>query len=143
MKIAVRPQDCAYIVKKEDRKIICIYHPPRNIVSQYIMNLCPFIMFYMFETDCGEVELKSYYRGIAVCAEGDEWDEEFGKLVAFNKMRERYYTAVYKRINNFFNWADESLNRAANQFDYMGDKWGKSIDQTEKLIKKHFENKEP
>ena len=141
MKISVSQNDCNYIVDKENRRIICIYRPPCRIVVSYINATCPYV--FMPERLYESMTLKSYYRGIAVCAEGDEWDEDFGKLVAFNKVREKYYNAVWRRVNRFFNWLDDSTNESARQFDYMGDKWGKSIDMTEKLIKAHFEPEEP
>ena len=141
MKISVSQNDCNYIVDKENRRIICIYRPPCRIVVNYINTTCPYV--FMPEKLYESMALKSYYRGIAVCAEDDEWDEDFGKLVAFNKVREKYYNAVWRRVNRFFNWLDDSTNESARQFDYMGDKWGKSIDMTEKLIKAHFEPEEP
>ena len=141
MKISVSQNDCNYIVDKENRRIICIYRPPCRIVVNYINATCPYV--FMPEKLYESMTLKSYYRGIAVCTEGDEWDEDFGKLVAFNKVREKYYNAVWRRVNRFFDWLDDSTNESARQFDYMGDKWGKSIDMTEKLIKAHFEPEEP
>lgn len=143
MKISVSQNDCNYIVDKENRRIICLYRPPRNIVYTYLSVTCPYVHMLLTGKLYDQMALKSYYRGIAVCAEGDEWDEDFGKLVAFNKVREKYYNAVWRRVNHFFNWLDDSVNESARQFDYMGDKWNKSIDMTEKLIKAHFEPEEP
>lgn len=132
MKIHVNPEDCKFIVKPEDRKVICIYYTDSSLIPKY--------MFYNFESICNwdvidEIkEMNSYYSGIASCAPEDEWDEALGRKIAFCKMKKKFYAAFFKRINKYFEYMDKALDKAAMQCNQMGNKWEMEIADLEAKI---------
>lgn len=132
MKIHVNPEDCKFIVKPEDRKVICIYYTRKLLAFDY--------MFYNFDsiwcTGASDEmkKMNSYYSGIATCAPEDEWDEALGRKIAFYKMKKKFYTAFFKRINKYFEYMDKALDKAAMQCNQMGNKWEMEIADLEAKI---------
>lgn len=134
MKINVEMEQCKFIVKPEDRKIICIYHCDPYCAQNYLFDLL------RNSADCvfaaGKTQkMRRYYTGVATCAPEDEWDEEKGKLIAFTKMKEKFCSSFFKRVNYYFSAIDKNLEAAANACDRMGEGWNKHLSILEEKIK--------
>lgn len=141
MNINITMKDCNFIVKPESRKVICVFYPPRlkYVVQDYLDELPG-----RLSRSSGlcrkydSLRMPSYFKGVATCAPEDEWNEELGKLVAFNKMKKKFCSAFFRRINLFFNDVDQQIEQAIVTCDLMGEKWNKQITNTDEKIKAYF-----
>ena len=50
-------------------------------------------------------QMKNEYRAVVCCDERDEFDVEVGKTIAKQRIMERYYSALDKRVDKFRNAA--------------------------------------
>lgn len=90
-----------YIVKQEDGVIVAIadncYFDVINDLAKKNAPIEP-----MIELDeCGDLLINNTYKGVARLAEGDEWDEEFGKKIAKEKALRKYLVAKEKAVQKF------------------------------------------
>ena len=131
MKIHIDMKDCKFILKPDERRIVCIYYIDPEILIDYLNHNCNVYTDYK-EYDI--LKMRHYYTGIATCAPDDEWNEDTGKLIAFTKMKKKFCTSVFRRINRFFDKRDTEINRAAETCDRMGEKWNRQIDTLDKEI---------
>lgn len=141
MNINITMKDCNFIVKPESRKVICVFYPPRlkYVVQDYLDELPGRLS--LSSGLCRKYDslrMPSYFKGVATCAPEDEWNEELGKLVAFNKMKKKFCSAFFRRINLFFNDVDQQIEQAIVTCDLMGEKWNKQITNTDEKIKAYF-----
>ena len=81
-----------YIIKKEDGVVVAI-------LQGTAMDL---IKLLNVDTDdyrvIEKLILSDQYKGVAKLADGDVWDEEVGKDIAFEKAHAKYKDAILKRF---------------------------------------------
>ena len=56
------------------------------------------------------VLMPNRFKGVAKCDEEDEFDETFGKDLAFDKAYEKYMNSFTKRIAHYINFIDKELD---------------------------------
>ena len=134
MRIKITPEDerCQYIVDKEKRKVVCVIHDTRRLLYDFIYDyddcLGDTINFYV-------MIMPNQFSGVATCAEGDEWNEELGRKIAFNKAKEKLNNAFFKRAKTYVNEVDNEFNQLIGVINNYGvrlaldaDKRGEEID---------------
>lgn len=131
MKIDISMERCRFIVKPEDRIIVCILPCARISVFNFLYGLDGHLPF---STSVMPPQLSEYYKGIAYCAPEDEWNEELGKLIAYNKAKRKFCTAFFRKINTYFNKVYKEIESAASTCDALGLKWSDSIIKLDKQI---------
>ena len=67
-----------------------------------------------------KIEMPKSFVGKAVCAEGDEWNEETGRMVAFAKAKDKCYKSFFKRANIFVQTIDARLGDMIETFNDFG-----------------------
>lgn len=134
MRIRIDRKHCKFIVKPEDRKVICVYKTNPDIVEDYFWDAVRGTSF-VFDS-ATQVKMRNYYTGIATCSPEDEWDEELGKLIAYNKMMKKFCSAFFRRLNYYFDKYDKVLENAVIQCDTMGEKWNKQIEMLDNEIRR-------
>lgn len=131
MKIHIDMKDCKFILKPDERRIVCIYYTDPEILIDYLNHNCNVYTDYK---EYNILKMRHYYTGIATCAPEDEWNEDTGKLIAFSKMKKKFCTSVFRRFNRFFDKRDIEINRATEICDRMGEKWNRQVDTLDKEI---------
>lgn len=143
----IKMSDCKFYVNEAERTVICVI--PKKIERDgYVEDtddmLLDFISanFSFADFDIGEaifMSRKSYrmpksFIGKAVCTEGDEWDEELGKMIAFSRAKDKCYRSFFKRANTLVNVIDRRLNEMMTMFNEMGDKLNDRREKLEHMI---------
>lgn len=94
-----------FIIKEEDGVVVAILQN----TSMDLINLLK------VDTDdyrvIEKLLLSDSYKGIARLADGDEWDEEVGKDIAFEKAHAKYKEAILKRLKMIKKGIKESLEQ--------------------------------
>lgn len=127
MKINVKQSDCRFIVKPEDRIVICRLdrlngHPLKRCVSEFARDCTESsnVTFYLFGSKADSVEMPKSFTGIARCSVDDEWDEEKGKKIAFLRVKEKFYTSLFKRANTYIKYCDQATDMLSEHFNELG-----------------------
>ena len=134
MKINIRPQDCKFYVNKEKRKVVCILENTRYMLTEFIEDNDNSDYFIL--DDC--LVLPNRFIGIATCSADDEWDEEFGKKLAFRRMKDSFYTAFFKRTDKYVDILNDKLNALIDNFNEIGLKVAASLAKRDAEIENYF-----
>lgn len=123
MKPQIKQADCKFIVKPEERMVICVID---NNVSDMLLN------FIQDEASFNDIEIYSFYdfdkklrmphsfMGKAICAPEDEWDEALGRKIAYSRAKNKLYTSFFKRANLFIQTIDKRLGDMIEKFNDFG-----------------------
>lgn len=138
MSIKIHRRDCKFIVKPEERMVICV------IEGDYVSEM---LLEYIDEVTGTSVEIwprnhklrkrlrmPHSFTGRAVCAEGDEWNEELGRKIAYSRAKNKLYTSFFKRANAFIQEADYTLNQMITNLNTFGEKLDKQRTNLEENI---------
>ena len=134
----IKMNDCKFYVDKEKRTIVCVIPSvivnygkksyTKNMVFDFIDDNFHFSDLNLYDAidTWGNTKIKKQltmpnsFIGKAVCAPGDEWDEDLGKMIAFAKAKDKCYKSFFKRANLFVQVLDKRLGDAINTFNSFG-----------------------
>ena len=141
-KFNIRPDDCEYIVKEDERKVVCILNHTTHLFINFTTCNLPLPLDGMWNT--GRPLTKLYNRllmparfiGVATCSLNDEWDEDTGKLIAFSRVKDKINKSFFKRANILINTYDDLLNEAEDTLNALGYKLSVNTDHRHEYINK-------
>lgn len=139
----IRQSDCKFYVDKEARTVICVIPNTRDMLVDYIWER---FHMYNFSDKVGfkaghdyeeeHLRLPKSFRGKAVCAPEDEWNEETGRMVAFARAKNKAYSSFFRHANAFIQDMDNQLNHMITDFNDFGMRLEARRDQLENEIEK-------
>lgn len=140
-KLNIKKEDCRFIVNEEKRTVVCIIEETRALLFRFIdpysWNTQVQIGSVSFEPSRGlllDLMLPDKFIGKAVCSKDDKWDPEVGKLIAFDRAKNKLHSAFFKRAQLFSNEIDKSLTQLVTSFNEYGEQLSKSADKRAKKI---------
>ena len=125
MKINLTKENARYIVNEEKGKVVCIFENTDNMFLDYARNNLK------IATNCdSSFKSKLYPRlympnkfiGVATCDANDTFSIETGKLIAYNKAKNKIQRSFFKRANLYINTIDKWLNEAMDSINRYGEK---------------------
>ena len=126
MKINIKRSDCKFIVKPEDKMVICIIDRYNGEGLKYTlldfirMEAPSSVDLYPYSKLMEKLEMPTSFIGKAVCSPDDEWNEEIGKKIAYSRAKNKFYTSFYKRANIYVQAVDNALNNLITKFNDLG-----------------------
>lgn len=100
-------KDCNYYINKDVGLIVCSLSGTCERFIEFMYENCSTSMSMR---DYDKLMMPNIFYGIARCDKEDEWNEEFGKRLAFNKMKRKIMTSFYKRIKTYFDMQEKRLD---------------------------------
>ena len=137
MKVNIRPEMCKFYVNREKRKVVCVLEGTEQMASDFMCDQGLNTDF-MFKDWSGDLCLPNRFVGIATCAEGDTWDEEFGKQLAFHKMKVAFYTAFSNHATQYFNNIYQAIDEVIRNVNNFGDKVNANLTRSEERIEEYL-----
>ncbi len=133
-----------YIVKKDERVVICVINGTKDYFCDYMSNRLGQQDYLDRIAFCIEdkYDLKNSYSGVARCAPGDEWNEELGRKIAFNKAKEKLNSAFFKRAKTYVNEVDNRFNQLIGVINNYGSRLADDAEKREKEIEQMLGKKE-
>ena len=142
MNFGIKQSNCKFYVNEEKRTVVCVIPNTKNLVCRYIRDKFSFPEI-DFRTGSWElykeIVMPKSFMGKAVCAEGDTWDEELGRMIAFNRAKDKCYTAFFKRANNFINIVDGRLGDMISEFNNFGVRLENRREELQKAIEERMQ----
>lgn len=121
----IKMSDCRFYVNEEERTVVCVIPNTKFALQEFIEENFEFPDFDVY---CGisynylhkELKLPHSFMGKAVCAAEDEWNEETGRLIAYSRARNKYYTSFFKRANRLVQLINKRLDDMIELFNNFG-----------------------
>ena len=111
MKHSVRKEDVTYIVKPEDRKVIAYIECTDDMFINFFEENMKSDCFYIWSKDLyKKLKMPNRFTGVSTCGPDDEWNEEIGKLIAFDRMKDAMNKSFFKRANTFVSEIEKRLD---------------------------------
>ena len=123
MKPQIKQKDCKFIVKPEERMVICVIdNNVSDMVIDFIRDEATFndIEIYSFYDFEKKLRMPHSFMGKAVCAPEDEWNEALGRKIAYSRAKNKLYTSFFKRANFFVQAVDKRLGDMIEKFNIFG-----------------------
>lgn len=136
-RINISPKDCKFIVNKEKRKIVCILENTDELLEDFIDG---YTLDTLLFSRCKEVFLPNRFIGIATCSPEDEWDEEFGKRVAYTRMKNSFYKMFFNKANIYIDRVDKEINGLIELLNSLGDRVSANLSKDKQYIENHFKH---
>lgn len=122
--VGIKMSDCKFYVDEEARTVVCVIPKTSDMLVSFIIEN---FSFSDFDVDLAlrypfaqKLEMPRSFMGKAVCAEGDEWNVETGKLLAFSRAKDKCYKSFYKRANLVVQCIDKRLGQMIDAFNTLG-----------------------
>ena len=135
MKHSIKREDVKYFVNEEKRTVVAVLEGTENLFTDFIYDNNGLIYFH----DHYSVFYKSYrlpnrFVGIAKCSVNDEWNEQLGKLIAFDRLKEKVNNSFVKCANKYVEDIDKSINTFCNNTQAYLNKLASNSDRRKNLI---------
>ena len=129
--------DCKFYIDEEKRKIICIIPNTDELALSFIDQFNIGYSYNLKKIKKMLVMPKSFC-GIATCHIEDKFDENIGKLIAYNKARRKLNVSLFKRLNSYVQFLDYELGHMINVLNDYGEKQSRRESTREQKIKEYF-----
>lgn len=118
--IGVSKKNCNFYVNKEARVIVCVIPDVKTTFTDYISKLvwCDYDT-YLPVPRYDTLNLPVNIVGKATCHEDDEWDEEFGRELAYQRARDKYYRCFARMKDQYVDFIVGQLVHVVKQFDII------------------------
>ena len=136
----IKMSDCRFYVNEEERVVVCVIPKTTYMLENFIRENFDFRQFDIpislsFDYVENHLRMPSSFMGKAVCAEGDEWNEEVGRKIAFLRAKDKCYKSFFKHANHFVQMIDWRLNDMIESFNTLGMK----LEDKHQLLQKEIE----
>ena len=127
MEINIKMDKCRFFVDEEKRTVVCVIEDTCNLVRNFFD-----LNYWWDESSSRQVKFEPYgklskfmflpdrFVGKAVCAPEDEWNEEVGRLIAFDRAKEKLATSFFKRAQEYVTEIDTAFNDMVTRVNEYG-----------------------
>lgn len=137
MKHNIRKEDVKYIVNPEQKKVIAYIEGTKWMFCDFVSENYPhFDMSWCDDPLEERLEMPNKFVGIATCSPDDVWDENTGKLIAFDRMKENLNKSFFKRANTFVAEMEKRLDLFCERTNAYGMKLETNMNRRKEVIAK-------
>lgn len=134
MKHSIKREDVKYFVNEEKRTVVAVLEGTECLFVDFMYeNNGPLPCRDYYELD-DRYSLPNRFVGIAKCSVNDEWNEQLGKLIAFDRLKEKVNNSFVKCANKYVEDIDKSINTFCNNTQAYLNKLESNSDRRRNLI---------
>ena len=143
MKHSIRKEDVTYITRPEQKKVIAYIEGTQWMFTDFVNENYPgSYVFWCNESMEDKLRMPARFVGISTCGPDDVWDENLGKLIAFDRMKDNLNKSFFKRSNTFVAEMERRLDIFCDRTNAYGTKLEANTERRKQLIEKLLENPE-
>ena len=120
----IKMADCKFYVDENARTVVCVIPNTKNLLIDFVYKHFNYKDITMWDgityAMSKKLSMPRSFSGKAVCAPGDEWDEETGRLIAFSRAKDKCYKSFFKRANYLIQSIDRRLGDMIETFNNFG-----------------------
>lgn len=132
MKHSIRKEDVTYVVQPEQKKVIAYIEGTKWMFCRFVRENYEF--YWHDELLESKLEMPNKFIGVATCGPDDVWDENVGRLIAFDRMKEKLNKSFFKRANTFVAEMEKRLDTFCEHTNNYGMKLENNMNRRKALI---------
>lgn len=137
MRHSIRKEDVTYVVRPEQKKVIAYIEGTQWMFTDFVSENYPdAIMFWRSKPLNEKLKMPARFVGISTCGPDDVWNEDIGKLIAFDRMKNKLNTSFFKRANTFVNEMEKRLDIFCDRINGYGMKLETNMNRRKETISK-------
>lgn len=137
MKHSIRKEDVKYVVNPEEKKVIAYIEGTGDMFINFAFENYPMLMFNWRDTAFQQkLLMPNKFIGIATCGPDDVWDENVGRLIAFDRMKDNLNKSFFKRANTFVAEMEKRLDIFCERVNGYGEKLEINMNRRKSVIAK-------
>ena len=137
MKHSIRKEDVTYVVRPEQKKVIAYIEGTQWMFTDFVNENYPgSYAFWCNESMEDKLRMPNKFIGVATCGPDDVWDENVGRLIAFDRMKDNLNKSFFKRANTFVAEMEKRLDIFCDQVNGYGMKLETNMNRRKEIINK-------
>ena len=118
MKVGVSKKNCKFYVDKDARVVVCVIPNTRGRFLDFIGSSIVNENFDLpYPKQYRDYHLPSSIVAKAKCAPEDEWDEEYGRELAYQRAKEKFYRYFFRYADKYVKYLVDQVYKCAEVFD--------------------------
>ena len=137
MKHSIRKEDVKYVVNPEEKKVIAYIEGTKWMFCDFVRENYPHYDFYWCNEPLEDkLKMPNKFIGVATCGPDDVWDENIGRLIAFDRMKDNLNKSFFKRANTFVAEMEKRLDIFCERVNGYGEKLETNMNRRKAIIAK-------
>ena len=137
MKHSIRKEDVTYVVRPEQKKVIAYIEGTQWMFTDFVNENYPgSYVFWCNESMEDKLKMPNKFIGVATCGPDDVWDENVGRLIAFDRMKDNLNKSFFKRANTFVAELEKRLDIFCERVNGYGEKLEYNMNRRKTVIAK-------
>lgn len=137
MKHSIRKEDVTYVVRPEQKKVIAYIEGTQWMFTDFVNENYPSAPIFWCDEPLEEkLKMPNKFIGVATCGPDDVWDENIGRLIAFDRMKDNLNKSFFKRANTFVAEMEKRLDIFCDRVNGYGVKLETNMNRRKEIIKK-------
>lgn len=147
-KYTLNPDNVKFFIDEEKGIVVCtILHTKYTLINFLRNNCCINAScdeewYWHNHQTSGKLDHKllmpDRFVGVAVCSADDEWDEDFGKYLAYDRARQKFDNSFFKHAQTYITEIGAYLDAAVDTINEYGDKVAHNAKYRDEFIKKQL-----
>ena len=137
MKHSIRKEDVTYVVRPEQKKVIAYIEGTQWMFTDFVNENYPSAPIFWCDEPLEEkLKMPNKFIGVATCGPDDVWDENVGRLIAFDRMKDNLNKSFFKRANTFVAEMEKRLDIFCERVNGYGEKLEHNMNRRKAVIAK-------
>ena len=137
MKHNIRKEDVTYVVQSEQKKVIAYIEDTEWMFFKFVNENYPSTRNCWCDSSlAAKLKMPNKFIGVATCGPDDVWDENVGRLIAFDRMKDNLNKSFFKRANTFVAEMEKRLDIFCDRVNAYGMKLETNMNRRKEIINK-------
>ena len=137
MKHSIRKEDVTYVVRPEQKKVIAYIEGTEWMFFKFVNENYPSTRNCWCDSSlAAKLKMPARFVGISTCGPDDVWDENVGRLIAFDRMKDNLNKSFFKRANTFVAEMEKRLDIFCDRVNGYGEKLEHNMNRRKAVIAK-------
>lgn len=128
MGIGVNKKNCRFYVDEAARVVVCVIPDTRSTFISFLEENLYQNEIMLPLPNYRDYDFPSSISAKAKCAPEDEWDEEFGRELAYQRAKEKYYRYFFNLADKYFAYIEKQVSRCSELFNGIQARLNKKAD---------------
>lgn len=134
-RVSISPADVKFVCDKERGYVRAYVYDTENFFINFCDANFPNLVYLFYDTKkFQKLKMNSRFEGLARLSPDDEWDENLGRLIAFNRLKTKLNKSFFKKAQFFIDYIEKETDKAVNILNSYGEKLATNSVHREKII---------